>query len=126
MIAKGKLWRLAPAAAALAALALVASAAASVQKPHAESASTFKVGLLVPLTGALAQTGGWIRTAAEYGISEINKKGGVRGAKASLVVVDDAADPTQDVAGVTKLINQDHVNFILGPITSDGMLAVTP
>ena len=42
------------------------------------------------------------------------------------MTVDDAGDPTQDVAGATKLINQDRVDFIFGPITSDGMLAVVP
>ena len=116
-------------AALLLAVVLVLSATAGAttrESTRAEAAAPFKLGMLLPLTGPLALPGGRIRTAAEYAVSEINRKGGVAGRRVSLVVIDDAADPTQDVQGVTRLINQDRVDFIFGPITSDGMLAILP
>jgi len=128
MISSRVLRRTTSALTALAAVLVVAATAgASPQKPsNATAAQPFKLGLLLPLTGPLALPGSRIRTAVQYAVSEINRKGGVRGRRITLVTVDDAADPTQDVQGVTKLINQDRVDFIFGPITSDGMLAVVP
>jgi branched-chain amino acid transport system substrate-binding protein len=110
-----------------AALLLAATAGAGTQKRAATGQKPpFKLGLLLPLTGPLALPGSRLRTAVEYTANEINRKGGVAGRRITLVTVDDAADPTQDVQGVTKLINQDRVDFIFGPITSDGMLAIQP
>jgi branched-chain amino acid transport system substrate-binding protein len=120
--------RTAPVAVAFAvALFLAATAGAERQKSaNTAAAGQFKLGLLLPLTGPLALPGSRIRSAAQYAASEINRRGGVAGRRITLVTVDDAADPTQDVQGVTKLINQDRVDFIFGPITSDGMLAIQP
>jgi branched-chain amino acid transport system substrate-binding protein len=120
--------RTALAAAALAvALFLTATAGAGSQKStNTAAAGQFKLGLLLPLTGPLALPGSRIRSAVQYAANEINRRGGVAGRRITLVTIDDAADPTQDVQGVTKLINQDRVDFIFGPITSDGMLAILP
>lgn len=128
MIRSRVFWRTVPAAVVLAvALVLAAAAGAGPQQPtKAAAAGQFKLGLLLPLTGPLALPGSRIRSAAQYAASEINRRGGVAGRRITLVTVDDAADPTQDVQGVTKLINQDRVDFIFGPITSDGMLAILP
>lgn len=115
------------AVAAAIALVLAATAGAGGQEPaNTAAAGQFKLGLLLPLTGPLALPGSRIRSAAQYTANEINRRGGVAGRRITLVTVDDAADPTQDVQGVTKLINQDRVDFIFGPITSDGMLAILP
>jgi branched-chain amino acid transport system substrate-binding protein len=85
-----------------------------------------KLGLIVPLTGALAQPGGWIETAVEFSVDEINKGGGIDGRQVRVITFDDAADPTQTVTGANKLISQDKVDFVIGPITTDGMKAILP
>ena len=85
-----------------------------------------KLGLIVPLTGALAQPGGWIETAVEFAVDEINEGGGIDGRQVQIVTFDDAADPTQTVTGANKLISQDNVDFVIGPITTDGMKAILP
>jgi ABC-type branched-subunit amino acid transport system substrate-binding protein len=116
-------------AAALVAVALVlaATAGAGARTPaKAQGQPEFKLGLLLPLTGPLALPGARIRVAVQYAVSEINRRGGVSGRRVTLVTIDDAADPTQDVQGVTRLLNQDRVDFVFGPITSDGMLAILP
>jgi branched-chain amino acid transport system substrate-binding protein len=127
MIGRRKVRVLAPAVALAAVLVLATTAAAGVRGPaKSEAPAEFKLGVLVPLTGALALPGSRIRTAINYAVDEINKRGGIDGRRITVVIVDDAGDPTQDVAGATKLINQDRVDFIFGPITSDGQLAVLP
>jgi len=108
---------------------LVATAACSTKKPSNNTASSdgpLKVGLMVPLTGNLAQPGGWIQEGVEYGVKQVNAAGGVDNRKVQLVTVDTAGDPTQAVTDANKLINQDKVQFIIGPITSDAMTAVLP
>ena len=84
------------------------------------------VGLMVPLTGDLAQPGGWIQDGVKYGVKQVNEAGGINGSKIDLQVVDTAGDPTQTVTAANKLINQDKAQFIIGPITSQGMTAVLP
>lgn len=91
-----------------------------------EGGGEIKLGLIVPLTGALAQPGGWVRTATEFAVDEINAAGGIDGRRIRIVTFDDAADPTQTVTGANRLINQDQVDFIIGPLTTDGMNAILP
>lgn len=110
-------------------LTLLAATACSTHKPSNNSSAgsgPLKVGLMVPLTGNLAQPGGWIQEGVQYGVKQVNAAGGVSHRKIELVTVDTAGDPTQAVTAANKLINQDNVQFIIGPITSDAMTAVLP
>lgn len=114
---------------AVAGLALLATAACSTDKAagtNQDSTGPIKVGLLIPLTGSLAQAGAWIQEGVKYGVQQVNAAGGVDHRKVELVTLDTAGDPTQAVTGVNKLITQDSVQFIIGPITSDEMTAVLP
>ena len=90
------------------------------------SAGPVTIGLMVPLTGDLAQPGGWIEDGVKYGVKQVNASGGIDGSKVILQVVDTAGDPTQTVTAENKLINQDKVQFIIGPIISQSMTAVLP
>jgi branched-chain amino acid transport system substrate-binding protein len=90
------------------------------------SGSPIKIGILAPLTGIDAQYGVQVKANWDYAIQQINKRGGISGRQIITDVFDDAADPTQDVVGVTKLLTQDKVDLVLGPVTSDGTLAVLP
>ena len=108
---------------------LLASAACSTTSPTSNASDTsgpLKVGLLVPLTGSLAEAGSWIQEGVKYGVQQVNAAGGVNHRKIQLVTVDTAGDPTQAVTDVNKLVTQDQVQFIIGPITSDAMTAVLP
>lgn len=91
-----------------------------------ESAEPVKLGVVIPLTGSLAQPGEWIETALRFAVDEVNEVGGINGGEVELTIYDDAADPTQVVTQVNRLINQDEVDFIIGPITTDGMKAALP
>src|SRR5690606_3666365 len=56
----------------------------------------------------------------------LNANGGINGRQVELVVVDTEADPTKANAAVTRLVQQDKVELVVGPITSDESLATMP
>jgi branched-chain amino acid transport system substrate-binding protein len=89
------------------------------------STSPIKIGELVPLTGINAQWGVQLKANWDYGIQQVNKSGGINGRQLTAVPFDDAGDPSQDIVGSTKLLTQDKVNLMLGPVT-DGLLAALP
>lgn len=69
-------------------------------------ASTIKIGLQAPLTGAYAAEGQWAKQSVEVAAQMINDKGGVLGKKVEVVVVDDASTPKDSALAAQKLISQ--------------------
>ncbi len=70
------------------------------------AASTIKIGLQAPLTGAFAAEGEWAKQSVEVAAQMINDKGGVLGKKIEIVVVDDASNPKDSALAAQKLISQ--------------------
>ncbi|MBP0494862.1 ABC transporter substrate-binding protein [Roseomonas indoligenes] len=76
-----------------------------------------KIGLLQPLTGALAQDGDLGRIGAEAAVAKINGDGGLRalgGAKIELVVADARSNPEAGVQEVEKLQGEGVVAIVGG------------
>jgi branched-chain amino acid transport system substrate-binding protein len=88
---------------ALAALAVLGSAF------PAAAQETLKFGLAMPLTGSQSSYGRDQIKAAEWGVADINAKGGVNGRKLEMIVLDTQADPTVGINAVNRLINVDKV-----------------
>ena len=91
---------------ALAALFAIAAAGAS---PSAVAQETLKFGLAMPLTGSQSSYGRDQIKAAEWGVADINAKGGVNGKKLEMIVLDTQADPTVGISAVNRLVNVDRV-----------------
>ncbi|SOC85704.1 branched-chain amino acid transport system substrate-binding protein [Ensifer adhaerens] len=75
---------------------------------------TVKVGVLEPLTGALAYNGTQSAAGAKFAVEKINAMGGIKslgGAKIELVVVDAQSKPEIAAAGVDTLAQQDVCAF---------------
>jgi branched-chain amino acid transport system substrate-binding protein len=102
---------------AAAALAIVISGAAVAQE-------TFKIGLILPLTGAFAPTGRQIESGARLYIQQHGDR--VAGKKIELIVKDDGnvADNTKRIA--QELIVNDKVNAIAGFGLTPLALATAP
>ncbi|MCA3629439.1 MAG: ABC transporter substrate-binding protein [Methylobacterium sp.] len=86
-----------------------------------------KVGILQPVTGALAQDGGFGRLGAEIALKEINDAGGVRsmgGAKLEMVFADARSNPEAATQEVEKL-NAEGVAAIVGGFASPICLAAS-
>jgi len=108
-------------AAALAGLTLCASAGAQ---------ETLKIGALVTLSGAGAAWGQGMRNAAELAAMEVNKAGGLEvGGKryqVQVVAYDDKYQANEAVTVANRLIFEDKVRYIVGPVGSAPVLAIQP
>ena len=91
---------------------------------QANAAETLKIGVLVPLTGPVAEGGTRMLKAIELATNEINQAGGVLGRKIELKVWDTEGKVEKGVTGAKKLIMQDDVWGLIGTYRSGVTLAV--
>jgi len=83
--------------------------------PELDTKNPIKVGYLAWASGPDAYFGLVAIAALEDRIEEINANGGLLGRKVELVWYDISADFSESVNATNKLINQDHVDAIIGP-----------
>jgi len=83
--------------------------------PSVSSSDPIRIGYLAWASGADAYFGLVAIAALEDRIEEINANGGLLGRKVELVWYDISADFSESVNATNKLINQDHVDAIIGP-----------
>nr|WP_242835116.1 ABC transporter substrate-binding protein [Clostridium sartagoforme] len=79
-----------------------------------------------PLTGKASTYGQSVKNGAELLQEEINKSGGINGKEIQFIFEDDQADPTPSIQAFNKLVDNDKVVAILGPVTSGATTAVAP
>src|SRR4030095_492612 len=84
---------------------------------------TFKVGVILPLTGTLANVGAGMKDSVNLAAEDANKNGGVNGKQVELVFEDTACDPAKVVPALNKLITVDKINALVGPTCSGESLA---
>ena len=92
----------------------------------ATSGDTIKVGVYGDLTGQTSSFGQSTKNGIELAVEEINNAGGINGKKIQLIVEDDQGRPEQAKTVVSKLINQDKVQAVLGEVASTNSLAAAP
>ncbi|HXE25795.1 MAG TPA: ABC transporter substrate-binding protein, partial [Roseiarcus sp.] len=88
----------------------------------AAAADKVKVGLIVTLSGPAAVLGGQVRDGFNLAVKTLGGKLG--GLDADVIVVDDELKPDVAVTKVKGLIERDHVNFVVGPVFSNILLAI--
>ena len=76
--------------------------------------SNLKLGFVGPMTGEVKTFGESTKNGFDLAVSEWQAKG----VKIDTVYADDKNDPTESSNAVTKLINQDKVNIIVGSVSS--------
>lgn len=104
-------------------MALLAGCGGEKAKPAAES-NEIKIGANFELTGGVANFGKQTLNGIQMAIKEANAAGGVLGGKKLvLVIADNKSEPAEATNAVTKLITQDKVVAVLGPVTSSNVLA---
>lgn len=89
-----------------------------------ESKDSITVGVLLPLSGPIAQTAALMKNVAEMRAEQINADGGVDGKDIVLKVYDTKTDPAEAAKQAQRAITQDRVTALLGPYTSAEALAV--
>jgi branched-chain amino acid transport system substrate-binding protein len=85
-----------------------------------------RIGAILPLSGASAQYGTWIKEALELGREEINEKGGINGKQLKIIYEDDQADPKVAANAMQKLTTVDKVPVVYGSWASSAVLAQAP
>ncbi|MCP4902378.1 MAG: ABC transporter substrate-binding protein [bacterium] len=83
-----------------------------------------RIGLLLDYTGALGTLGEATEEGAQFAVELINAAGGVRGRDVELIAADGATDPETSVEAAHRLITQEGVTAIIGPLGSAAALAV--
>ena len=102
---------------ALAAALLLGAASASF------AAREIVIGGLFGLSGKGAPVGIATRDVARMVVDDINRRGGINGAKLKLVVADTSSEPGQAVVALKKLIDKDKAVAICGPTTTGEIMA---
>jgi branched-chain amino acid transport system substrate-binding protein len=102
--------------AALLAAALAAPAAFAQKKYDAGATDTeIKIGNIMPYSGPASAYGTIGKAAAAY-IKKVNDEGGVNGRKINFISVDDGYSPPKTVEMARKLVEQDQVLVLWGPL----------
>jgi branched-chain amino acid transport system substrate-binding protein len=86
---------------------------------------SIKIGLFGTLTGPASLYRKGVYGAASI-YSDVNDKGGINGRKLELIIEDDGCDASKGIAAVKKLISEDEVFLLHGPICSAVALPVKP
>jgi len=108
-------------------LTIVAGCGASKPAPvEPPKAKEILIGANFELTGNVATFGVSTVNGVELAFSEINAKGGVLGLPLKLIKADNKSDAGESTNVTTKLITQDKVVALLGPVTSTDTLAAVP
>ena len=81
---------------------------------RAQSSSSIKIGVLVPLTGPLATPGKDMDDAVKLFWEQNNYQAG--GRKIELVTADTTCNPDQALTQARRVVHQDKVHLILGPL----------
>lgn len=96
----------------------------------AHGQESLKIGALVTLSGAGAAWGQGMLHAAELAADDVNAKGGldVGGKKyrVSVVAYDDKYQANEGVTVANRLVFEDKVKYIIGPVGSAVVLAIQP
>lgn len=90
------------------------------------SGDVIKVGANFELTGGVASFGQSSVNGIKLAFEEVNKNGGVLGKQIELVTADNKSDASESTLAATKLVTQDKVVALLGPVTSTNSLAAVP
>lgn len=103
--------------------AIVLACAVSASTILAGETGSIKIGIFQPLTGPASLMGTDGRDGAAMAVKQINAAGGVLGRDLELLSYDDQSSPEVAVKVVTKMIETDGVDAIIGSLHSGNIQA---
>lgn len=86
-----------------------------------EGDGTAVIGVAAPLSGEAAVWGGPVDSITRAIVNHVNELGGINGTKLKVVSEDEKFNAEDGVRAVTKLINSDDAQFIVGPTSATFM-----
>src|SRR5712692_7223112 len=108
------------------ALVVLLTAGLSAAAENGVSADKIVFGQAAALDGPAAALGQGMKVGLEAAFAEANKAGGVKGRKLELRSVDDGYEPTKSIEAVKKLLGEDKVFAIAGPVGTPTAAAIMP
>lgn len=90
------------------------------------SAQVIKIGLITPLSGIYAPDGVQVQQGAQVAVDELNAAGGIMGERVQIIAQDEGTTTADTVNAAQILVNQQKVNFMIGPYFSGDVKAVLP
>ncbi|MFM9980020.1 MAG: ABC transporter substrate-binding protein [Burkholderiales bacterium] len=91
----------------------------------AAHAQDIKIGGLLETSGFIASLGGPGVEGVNLAVEQVNAAGGINGRKVQFINVNTESDNTKTVSGAKRLIEQEKVVAIVGPMSSGSAFAVT-
>jgi branched-chain amino acid transport system substrate-binding protein len=79
---------------------------------------TVRIGVIAPLSGALAASGLGIRNGVDLAVDQANRRQAVKGWRIRLVAEDDTATPDLGANAATRLSDDASVMAVVGPLNS--------
>jgi branched-chain amino acid transport system substrate-binding protein len=98
--------------------------AALVATSTAALAQEIKIGGLLETSGFIASLGQPGLEGAMLAVEQVNAAGGINGRKVAFVNVNSESDNTKTVSGAKRLLEQENVVAIVGPMSSGSVFAV--
>ena len=96
------------------------------EKELAKFQGSYKIGVMLPLTGDAAAVGLPEQRGVKIAIDEMNAKGGINGRKLEAIYEDSKCNPKDGNAAAQKLVNIDKVKVIIGGTCSGETLGASP
>lgn len=93
---------------------------------QAQTAAPIKLGFQLHRTGIGASYGRWYERTAQAALKVINDGGGINGRPVEIVFEDDATDPQRGSEVIEKLVNQQGVDAVFGPLFSHVVIGSAP
>ena len=111
---------------ALAATVAVAALSASARAEIGVTADTITFGQAAVLEGPASALGLGMQKGLNAAFDEINAKAGVHGRKIKLMSVNDGYEPDRAIAATKKLIGEEKVFALIGPVGTPTSAAAQP
>ncbi|MGH4051202.1 MAG: ABC transporter substrate-binding protein [Clostridium sp.] len=93
---------------------------------EADTTGNIKIGVVLPLTGSVSSFGKSGQNGIKLLEDQVNKASGINGRKVEFIFEDDEGKPDVATTVGTKLISNDKVVAIVGPLTSGSAIALGP
>jgi len=102
---------------------------AGVYSASAQDANVIRFGASLSLTGNLSTEGKRVKDGYDFFVKHVNELGGIpingKKYKVTIKYYDDESNTNTAVKLVEKLINEDHIKFLLGPYGSGASMPTT-
>ena len=93
---------------------------------NANSADPIKIGAVLPFSGGVELYGAQAKLGLDLAAADINAAGGILGRPVEIVYRDDGTRPNIATEAARKIVEEDGVLAVVGPITSQNLDAIVP